>query len=64
LEIVQNPFGNYAIQHVFEEWGVEICIKIIGIIQQNIFSLSMQKYSSNVVERSLELSSRVKVIYL
>jgi len=56
LEILQNPFGNYVIQEVFEKWGFETCIEIVKIIHQNIISLSMQKYSSNVVEKSIEIS--------
>jgi hypothetical protein len=59
LEIVQSPFGNYAIQHVLEEWGMEISKNIILIIKENIVSLSMQKFSSNVVEKCLEMSDNV-----
>jgi hypothetical protein len=53
LEIIQNPFGNYIVQHIFEEWGVDICKEVINIILNNVISLSMQKFSSNVVERCL-----------
>jgi len=56
LEIVQNPFGNYIIQEAFEKWGFETCKEIVKIIHQNIISLSNQKYSSNVVEKSIEIS--------
>lgn len=68
LEIVQSPFGNYAIQHIFEvnflfnikkEWGPPACKSIVNVIQQNIISLSMQKYSSNVVEKCLEMIDTV-----
>jgi hypothetical protein len=62
LEIVQSPFGNYAIQHIFEEWGLESII--LSIITNNIASLSLQKFSSNVVERILELADKVSKYYL
>jgi hypothetical protein len=32
------------------------CKDIVNILQQNIISLSMQKYSSNVVEKCLEIA--------
>ncbi len=54
LEIVQNPFGNYIVQYMLDEWGVEYCKDVYHIIAQNILSLSMQKFSSNVVEKCLE----------
>jgi len=59
LEMVQNPFGNYIIQEVFEKWGFEACKDIISVIHQNIISLSIQKYSSNVVEKSIEISEPI-----
>jgi hypothetical protein len=39
------------------------CKEILNIIQQNIISLSMQKYSSNVVEKCLEIADKVKIKY-
>jgi hypothetical protein len=55
LEIVQNPFGNYIIQHILDEWGAECAKGIIDVIIVNIISLSMQKFSSNVVEKCFDL---------
>jgi F0F1-type ATP synthase delta subunit len=60
LEIIQNPFGNYIVQHVFDEWGVESCKDILKVIVNNVLSLSMQKFSSNVVERCLDIADEVK----
>ena len=54
LEIVQNPFGNYVIQHILDEWGAEIAAPIVEVIIKNIISLSMQKFSSNVVEKCFD----------
>ena len=59
LEIIQNPFGNYIIQHILEEWGSEICKDVTKMIHQNIISLSMQKFSSNVVEKCMDLIDEV-----
>ena len=60
LEIIQNPFGNYVVQSMLNEHfekEKENCMKILSIINENFFSLSMQKFSSNVVENSLRLNS-------
>lgn len=60
LEIIQNPFGNYVVQSLFNEHfdkEKNHCMKILDIINENFFSLSMQKFSSNVVENSLRLNS-------
>lgn len=60
LEIIQNPFGNYVVQSMLNEHfekEKDNCHKILNIINDNFFSLSMQKFSSNVVENSLRLST-------
>ena len=63
LEIVQNPFGNYIIQHILDEWGPEIAKDIINVIIGNMIALSMQKFSSNVVEKCFDLVDIVIVIF-
>jgi pumilio RNA-binding family len=62
LEIVQDPFGNYVVQHVLFEWGVQYCSEVISAITTNIISLSMQKFSSNVVEKSLDICPKVSLL--
>lgn len=49
--LAQHPFGNYAIQVAIENWNQEDCQKIFAIILKNLQQLSMQKISSNVVEK-------------
>lgn len=63
VEISQNPYGNYAIQYILEEWGVNECNSIVKVIADNIASLSVQKYSSNVSEKILELLKDKKKSY-
>lgn len=53
LDLVQSPFGNYAIQHALEEWGGEACRPIVRALQGRLVQLSIQKFSSNVVEHTL-----------
>ncbi len=59
IEIVQDPFGNYAIQHLIEVYGSSLVRGIIHEVVNNILSLSMQKFSSNVVEKCIESADPV-----
>lgn len=56
IDIIQSPYGNYAIQHLIEQFGIDKAIKIFEKICDNISSFSMQKFSSNVVEKCVEIS--------
>lgn len=51
LDLVQSPYGNYAIQHALEEWGGERCTPIFKKLEGRMMQLSIQKFSSNVVEK-------------
>lgn len=61
LEVIQNPFGNYIIQYIFDEWGMDYCRDVYNIVMQNLLSLSMQKFSSNVVEKCIDLADEVSM---
>ena len=58
LVLVQNPFGNYALQTVFEYWDVKYCEEIISCFEGKISILSVQKFSSNVIEKCIERSEQ------
>ncbi|XP_010536828.1 PREDICTED: pumilio homolog 12 [Tarenaya hassleriana] len=54
LLLSQDPFGNYVLQFVFElqlQWAV---LEILEQLEGNYTDLSMQKCSSNVVEKCLK----------
>lgn len=51
LDLVQSPYGNYAVQHAFDEWGGLCCTPIFKSLQGSMAQLSAQKCSSNVVEK-------------
>jgi hypothetical protein len=57
IEIIQSSYGNYVIQHILDEWGIVYAKDIIDVILDNIVSLSMQKFSSNVVEKFMDVIS-------
>ena len=59
-EIVQDPFGNYAIQHCLEAWpyepiGKKYCSEIMKILMAHWAQYASSKYSSNVMEKCLEV---------
>ncbi len=51
VQLSQNPFGNYAVQMTLEHWTSEICRDIILNILNNFAHLSIQKFSSSVLEK-------------
>ncbi|XP_010276396.1 PREDICTED: uncharacterized protein LOC104611153 isoform X2 [Nelumbo nucifera] len=54
LMLSQDPFGNYVVQYVFElqvPWAI---MDVLDQLEGNYGYLSMQKYSSNVVEKCLK----------
>jgi hypothetical protein len=53
LMLIQSPFGNYAIQALFDHWSNDLVIPIIENLYNRFYYLSMHKYSSNVVEQCL-----------
>ena len=56
--LAQHHFGNYAIQVAIENWDQEDWKKIFEIVLNNLQQLSMQKISSNVVEKCIDKASQ------
>ncbi|KAK4791556.1 hypothetical protein SAY86_031969 [Trapa natans] len=54
LVLSQDPFGNYVVQFIFELDVPHATNEILDQLEGNFADLSMQKYSSNVVEKCLE----------
>jgi len=59
LEIIQNPYGNYIIQILLESSVNEIILDITKTILKDLENLSSQKFSSNVVERCIQICPKV-----
>eukprot|EP00403_Amphidinium_massartii_P018153 CAMPEP_0178428648 /NCGR_PEP_ID=MMETSP0689_2-20121128/30388_1 /TAXON_ID=160604 /ORGANISM="Amphidinium massartii, Strain CS-259" /LENGTH=1091 /DNA_ID=CAMNT_0020050431 /DNA_START=229 /DNA_END=3500 /DNA_ORIENTATION=- len=55
LLLVQDPFGNYVVQYVLSLNDEHACALIVQRIGGCLNNLSRQKFSSNVVERCLQL---------
>lgn len=54
VQLMQDPFGNYAVQHMLETWGWDACSGVLGQVKGRLAQLSSQKFASNTVERILE----------
>ena len=61
LELAQNPYGNYAIQHALERWKLSGCMRIFDELLICFNKLSMHRYSSNVVEKFIMASDDVSM---
>lgn len=60
-QIIQNAHGNYAIQVAIEVFDGFYAKPIIQQFIGRFYALSLQKYSSNVIEKSLEKGGDVIV---
>ena len=65
LNFIQHPYANYAVQNLINSTDLSFCDNIIETIVDNYLSLSMQKFSSNVVENCIKYCDKknVKKIY-
>ena len=53
--LAESPFGNYGIQYIIENWNKNELNDIKRKIIENIYKLSVQQFSSNVVEKAIEV---------
>ena len=53
--LAESPFGNYGVQYLMELWKENELKDIGDKILENIHELSLQQYSSNVVEKAIEI---------
>ena len=55
IVLAESPFGNYGIQYLMENWNKNELNDIRKKIMENIYKLSVQQFSSNVVEKAIEI---------
>lgn len=53
IKLVTDPFGNYAVSEIIENWNPSMCRPIYDQVLTRISELSAQKYSSNVIEKCI-----------
>ena len=61
LSFIQHPYVNYIVQILINSTDLSYCQNIIETIVNNYLSLSMQKFSSNVVENCIKYGDEKSV---
>ncbi|KAL7754382.1 hypothetical protein RI367_000363 [Sorochytrium milnesiophthora] len=56
LSLVQDPFGNYVVQYVLDLGSAELSDSIVRRFVGHVCVLSMQKFSSNVIEKCIRVA--------
>ena len=61
-EFILHPCGNFVVQGIVEFW--EDYLDIINLYKNYLFNLSLEKYSSNVIERFIERDEKILEQYI
>ena len=65
MKLMQDPYGNYVVQYVLDTCGFREARGVMCSPLGHVFELSVQKFSSNVIEKCLEkASNEVRLMYL
>ncbi|KAI9300586.1 armadillo-type protein [Cunninghamella echinulata] len=56
LPLVQDPFGNYVVQYVLDLGEVQYSDLLVRRLIEHVCDLSVQKFSSNVIEKCIRVS--------
>lgn len=64
LVLAQDKFGNYVVQFLLGLKLPHVICKVLRQLQGNFIHLSMQKFSSNVVEKCLNESSEEELTWI
>ncbi|GMF46507.1 unnamed protein product [Phytophthora fragariaefolia] len=65
MKLMQDPYGNYVVQYVLDSCTAEEAFGVIMKPLRHIYELSVQKFSSNVIEKCLEKApERVRQKYI
>ena len=51
----ESPFGNYGVQYLMEIWNENDLNEVKNKIFENLYELSLQQFSSNVIEKAIEI---------
>ena len=62
LFLIKQSYGNFVIQVIIESW--EDYKEITDLLKGHFFSLSLEKYASNVIERCIEKDKDILENYI
>lgn len=60
--LAQNAYGNYALQVAMDNWDVSECKAISNRLQPELLKLSQLKFSSNVIEKIIDMDDQETII--
>ena len=63
-ELIVHPYGNYVIQELVESWDLFEVKQSFLLYKNKLTFLSMEKYSSNVMEKYIEKSDEILTEYI
>ena len=63
-ELIVHPYGNYVIQELVESWDLFEVKQSLLLYKNKLTFLSMEKYSSNVMEKYIEKSDEILTEYI
>ena len=64
MELIVHPNGNYVIQELVESWDLFEVKQSLLLYKNKLTFLSMEKYSSNVMEKYIEKSDEILTEYI
>ena len=64
MELIIHPYGNYVIQELIESWNLNEVKQSLLLYKNKFTTLSMEKYSSNVMEKYIEKSDDILNEYI
>eukprot|EP00871_Galdieria_phlegrea_P003641 jgi/Galph1/4278/GphlegSOOS_G2907.1 len=56
LQLIHDPFGNYVVQYVLDKRRPKYVQTIIDKLDGHWYAMSLEKFSSNITERCLQLA--------
>ncbi|RHY30713.1 hypothetical protein DYB32_004082 [Aphanomyces invadans] len=56
MKLMQDPYGNYVVQYVLDACSTADVVGVMTKCVGHVLELSIQKFSSNVIEKCLELA--------
>ncbi|CAM9281125.1 unnamed protein product, partial [Sphacelaria rigidula] len=62
LQLMQDPYGNYVVQYVLGTCGREEADTLVTVPLGKVAMLSMQKFSSNVIEKCMDRASEEVIV--
>ena len=64
LELIQNPYGNYALQTAIDNWSLDDIKEIYPMFYGKCLVFSIQKFSSNVIEKCIQKSEEFTLKFI